>query len=103
MFEAIYKKGDVFKYSKIFQCDNGSEFKSESTNLLDKRKVNIRRITTKCKHTHTAFLEAFSNKLEKQLFRSMNAQELQDPKKVSVIWHKSLNSIVNKISKLIND
>ena len=31
---AIYKKGDVFKYPKVFQCDNGSEFKGEVTKLL---------------------------------------------------------------------
>ena len=27
VFEAIYKKGGVFKYSKTFQYDNGSKFK----------------------------------------------------------------------------
>ena len=27
VLEAIYKKGSVFKYPKIFQCDNGLEFK----------------------------------------------------------------------------
>ena len=27
VLEAIYKKGDVFKYPKVFQRDNGSEFK----------------------------------------------------------------------------
>ena len=26
VLEAIYKKGRVFKYPKVFQCDNGSEF-----------------------------------------------------------------------------
>ena len=26
VLEAIYKKGGVFKYTKVFQCDNGSEF-----------------------------------------------------------------------------
>ena len=29
VLEAIYKKDGVFKYPKIFQCDNGSEFKSD--------------------------------------------------------------------------
>ena len=29
VLEAIYKKGGVFKYPKVFQCDNGSEFKNE--------------------------------------------------------------------------
>ena len=27
VLEAIYRKGDVFKYPKVFQRDNGSEFK----------------------------------------------------------------------------
>ena len=60
VLEAIYKKGRVFKYPKAFRCDNGSEFKSEVTKLLEKHNVHIRRATTKYKHTHTAFVEAFN-------------------------------------------
>ena len=55
--EAIYKKGGTFKYPRAFQCDNGSEFKNEMTKLLEKHSVEIRRATTKYKHTHTAFVE----------------------------------------------
>ena len=76
---AIYKKGGVFKYPKTFQCDNGSEFKNEVTKLLEKHNVEIRRATTKYKHTHTAFVKAFSKELAKLLFKPMDAQELQDP------------------------
>ena len=39
VLEAIYKKGGDFKYSKIFQCDNGSEFKSKVTKLLESHSV----------------------------------------------------------------
>ena len=60
MLETIYKKGGVFEYPKTFQFDNGSEFKNEVTKLLEKHNVEIRRATTKYKHTHTAFVEAFS-------------------------------------------
>ena len=35
--KAIYKKGGVFKYPKVFQCDNGTEFKNELTKLLEKQ------------------------------------------------------------------
>ena len=35
MLEAIYKKGDVFEYSKVYQCDNGSEFKCDVTKFLE--------------------------------------------------------------------
>ena len=34
VLEAIYKKGGVFKYPKVFQCDNGSEFKNTSIPIL---------------------------------------------------------------------
>ena len=98
VLEAIYKKGGVFKYPKTFQCDNGSEFKNEVTKLLEKHNVEIRRATTKYKHTHTAFVEAFNKELAKLLFKPMDAQELQDPEKVSTIWVKNLNKAVNKMN-----
>ena len=77
MLEAIHKKGDVFKYPKVFQCDNGSEFKNEMTKLLEKHNVNIRRATTKYKHTYTAFVEAFNKELPKLLFKPVDVQELK--------------------------
>ena len=98
MLEAIYKKGSVFKYPKTFQCDNESEFKNEVTKLLKKHKVEIRRATTKWKHTHTAFVDAFNKELEKLLFKPVDVQELQDPEKVSTIWVKNLNKAVNKMN-----
>ena len=80
--EAICKMGGMFKYSKVFQCDDGSEFKNEVTKLLEKHNFDIRRATAKYKHTHTAFLEAFNKELVKFLFKPMDVQELQDPEKV---------------------
>ena len=102
VLEAIYKKGDVFKYPKAFQCDNGSEFKNEVTKLLEKHNVEIRRATTKYKHTHTAFVEDFNKELAKLLFKPMDAQELQDPEKVSTIWVKNLNKTVNKMNNTVS-
>ena len=96
--EAIYKKGGVFKYPNVFQYDNGSEFKSDVTKLLEKHNVDIPRTTTKYKHTHSAFVEAFNKELVKLLFKPMDAQELQDRDKISTIWVKNLNSIVNKMN-----
>ena len=98
MLEVIYKKGGVFKYPKVFQCDNGHEFIGEVTELLEKHSVDIRRATTKYKHTHTVFLEAFNKELAKLLFKPMDAQELQDPEKVSTISVKNLNKILNKMN-----
>ena len=69
-------------YPKIFQCHNGSKFKGDVTRLSEKHEVCIRRITTKYKHTHTAFVEALNKILTKQLFKIQDAQELNDPKSI---------------------
>ena len=102
MLEAVYIKGGVFKYPKTFQCDNGSEFKNEVTKLHEKHNVEIRRATTKYKHTHTDFVEAFNKELAKLLLKPMDAQELEDPEKVSTIWVKNLNKIVNKMNNAVS-
>ena len=59
MIADIYKVGPLM-YPKIFQCDNGSKFKGEVTKMLEKREVKIWQVTTKYKHTHTAFVEALN-------------------------------------------
>ena len=99
MLESIYKNGDVFKYLKLLQCDNGSEFKNEVTKLLEQHNVDVRSATTKYKHTHTVFVEAFNKELAKPLFKPMDTQELQDPKKA---WVKNLIKIVKKINSTIS-
>ena len=45
------------KNPKLFQCDNGSDFKSHVTKLLEKRNVDIRKTT---KYKHTALVEDFN-------------------------------------------
>ena len=40
MIADIYKVGPL-TYPKIFQCDNGSEFKGEVTKMLEKHEVKI--------------------------------------------------------------
>ena len=62
MIADIYKVGPL-TYPKIFQCDNGSEFKAEVTKLLEKHEVRIQHATTKYKQTHTAFIEALNKML----------------------------------------
>ena len=93
MFEVIYEKGGVFKYPKVFQCDNWSEFKNEVTKLLEKHNVEIRRAT---------IVEAFNKELVKLLFKPMDAQELQDPKQVSRIWIKDLNNVANRKNNIVS-
>ena len=102
LLEAIYKNGGVFKYSEALQCDNGLEFKNEVAKLLEEHNVEIRRATIKYKHTHTAFVEAFHKELAKLLSKPMDAQELQDPEKISTIWVKNFNKIVNKMDSTVS-
>ena len=56
----------------------------------------------KCKHTHTVFVETFDKELAKVLFKLMDAQELQDPEKVSRIWVKNLNKTMNKMNNTVS-
>ena len=100
--EAIHKKGGVFKHPKTFQCDNGSEFKYEVIKLLKKHNVEIWKATTKYKHTHNAFVETFNKELSKLLFKSMDAQELQGPEKVSRVSVKYFYKIVNKMNNTVS-
>ena len=41
---------------------------------------------------------AFNKELAKLLFKPIDDQELQDPEKVSTIWVKNVNKIVNKMN-----
>ena len=72
------------------------------TKLLEKRNVEIPRATTKYKHTDTAFVEAFNKELAELLFKPMDAQELQDPEKISTILVKNLKKTVNKMNGTIS-
>ena len=97
MIADIYKVGPL-TYPKLFHCDNGSEFKGEVTKMLEKQEVKIRRVTTKCKHTHTAFVEALNKILAERSFKVQDAQELNDPEKVSSKWVKHLYGLVDELN-----
>ena len=97
MIADIYKVGPL-TYPKIFQCDNGSEFKGEVTKMLEKHGVKIQQVTTKYKHTHTAFVEALNKILAERLFKVQDAQELNDPDKVSATWVQHLYGLVDMLN-----
>ena len=98
MIADIYKVGPL-TYPSIFQCDNGSEFKGEMTKMLEKHEVKIRRVTTKYAHTHTAFVEALNKILAERLFKVQDAQELNDPEKVSSRWVKHIYGLVDELNE----
>ena len=52
--------------------------------------------------TPTQPVDASKKELAKQLFKPIDAQELQDPENISAIWVKELNSILSKINIMIH-
>ena len=66
--------------------------------MLEKHEVTLRRTTTKYKHTHTAFVDALNKILAEKLFKVQDAQELNDPEKVSSTWVKHLYGLVDKLN-----
>ena len=97
MVADIYKVGPVM-YPKIFQCNNGSEFEGEVTKMLEKHGVKIQRVTTKYKHTHTAFIEALNKILAERLFKVHDAQEFNDPDYVSATLVKHLYGLADELN-----
>ena len=97
MIANIYKVGPL-TYPKIFQCDNGSEFKADVNKMLEKHEVKIQRVTTKYKHTQTAFVEALNKILTEKLFEVQDAHKLNDPEKVSATWVKHLCGLVDELN-----
>ena len=102
MIADIYRVGPL-TYPKIFQCDNGSEFKGEVTKLLEKHEVKIQQVMTKYKHTHTAFVEALNKILAERLFKVQDAQELNDPERVSSRWVKHHYGLVDELNNMETD
>ena len=66
--------------------------------MLEKHEVRIQHATTKYKHTHTVFVKALNKILAEQLFKVQDAQELNDPEKVSSTWVKHLYGLVDKLN-----
>ena len=54
----------------------------------------------KYKHAHTAFVEALNKTLAERLFKVQDAQELNDPEKVSVTWVKHLYGLVDELNDM---
>ena len=71
---------------------------ANSKEILEKNEVKIQRVMTKYKHTHTTFVEALNKILAERLFKVQDAQELNDPEKVSSRWVKHLYGLVDELN-----
>ena len=95
----IYKV-DPLTYPKVFQCNNGSEFKAEVTKMLDKHRVMIKCMMTKYKQMQRAFVEALNKLLSENLFKVQDTQELNNPEKVSSTWVKHLYGLIDQLNDM---
>ena len=68
--------------------------------LLEKPEVKHRRVTTKYRHTHTAFVEALGKILTEQLFQVQDAQELNDLERVSSTLVKHIYGLVDQLNNM---
>ena len=68
--------------------------------MLEKHGGKIQPVTTKYKHTHTAFVEALNKILAERLFKVQDGQELNDPEKVSATWVKHLYGLVDEFNDM---
>ena len=71
--------------------------------MLEKNEVKVQQVMTKYKHTHTAFVEALNKIFAEKLFKVQDAQELNDPEKVSSRWVKYLYGLVDKLNDTATD
>ena len=78
----------MLKYPGVTQLDNGSEFKGQVTKLLEEYNFEIQRATTKYKHTHTGFLEAFNKELEKLVFKRWMPKSFKTLKNIGNLGEK---------------
>ena len=70
------------------------------TKMLEKHEVKFWRVTTKYAHTDTAFVEALNKILAERLFKVQDAQELNDPERVSATWVKHLYGLVDELNDM---
>ena len=97
MLKDVYKKGPL-KYPQELHVDNGTEFKADVLKLMKEHDVKVISVTTKYHHNFTAFVERFNKSLAERLFKTQDAQELQNPTKDSKIWVKYLQKAVTRLN-----
>ena len=89
MIANIFKVSPL-TYPKVFQCDDGSEFKAGVTKLLEKHRATMQCIMMKYQHTHMAFVEAVNKLLAGNLFKFQDAQFEQSQKGVVYLGKTSV-------------
>ena len=72
------KKSGVFKQPKVFQFDDGPEFKRDVKKLIGRHNIGVGRAAAKFKDTYIALVKLFNKQFTKAFFEPMDAQDIQD-------------------------
>ena len=89
-----------YKVARPLKTKEARDMAEMRNKMLEKHKVKIQRVMTKYKNTHTAFVEALNKILAERLFKVQDAQELNDPEKVSATWVKHLYELVDELNDM---
>ena len=97
-FQAKQKKS--YFLDSLFKNTTATPLVGRFGEILPKyvQRIKIPPVTTKYKHTPTAFVEALNKILAERLFKVQDAQELNDPEKVSATWAKHLYGLVDELN-----
>ena len=95
-FQWIYENTPL-TYPKTLIIDEGSEFRGDTTKLMDKHDVIIQR-SDPSQHRSQGIVERFNRTLADRLFTYQYHKELEDPSKSNREWVFRLQNVVSSLN-----
>ena len=95
-FQWIYENTPL-TYPKTLIIDEGSEFRGDTTKLMDKHDVIIQR-SDSSQHRSQGIVERFNRTLADRLFTYQYHKELEDPSKSNREWVFRLQNVVSSLN-----
>ena len=95
-FQWIYENTPL-TYPKTLIIDEGSEFRGDTTKLMDKQDVIIQR-SDPSQHRSQGIVERFNRTLADRLFTYQYHKELEDPSKSNREWVSRLQNVVRALN-----
>ena len=96
VFQWIYENTPL-TYPKTLIIDEGSEFRGDTTKLMDKHDVIIRR-SDPSQHHSQGIVERFNRTLADRLFSYQHHKEFDDPSKSNREWVSRLQNVVSALN-----
>jgi hypothetical protein len=96
--EKIYNTSKYLKWPVEMNCDNGSEFKAQTKQLLEKHNVKIN-YGAVGNHNHQCFVEIFNRDLAIRLYKQLYHEEIQK----NIIYNKWVNILQPTVLAMNNE